>query len=72
MDADSHFADALRTFASIDARLEQARTRVLMAEVARARRDPDAAATHVAEAIATFEALGLPACAARARRLAER
>jgi hypothetical protein len=54
----------------MNARYDGARTRVDLGRLAARTGDAAGAATHLAEALATFEALGLPAWVARTRAVA--
>jgi hypothetical protein len=69
-EAASRLEESLRIFAEIPAAFEVARTRVHLAELALARGDGAAAATHVEEARHIFLELQLPKYAERAERLA--
>jgi tetratricopeptide (TPR) repeat protein len=70
-DAERHSTQALETFASIDARFEVGRSHLALAELARDRGNPDAAAKSLHEAYRMFQALGLPRYLERTERLAQ-
>jgi tetratricopeptide (TPR) repeat protein len=59
-EAQARLTDALHTFASVEARFEEARTHVALADVAGVRGDAAAASGHLVEALRLFEALRLP------------
>ncbi len=62
--------EALRTFEAIGARFEVGRTHIDLAELARVREGPPAAAAHAAKARALFQTLRVPRYVERAERLA--
>ncbi|MGH7312062.1 MAG: ATP-binding protein [Candidatus Rokuibacteriota bacterium] len=69
-EAERRLLEALQVFVEIGARFEAARTRLDLAEIARARGDLHAAARYAAEARDALQALGVLSYAARAAELA--
>ena len=69
--AHDHATRALDVFSSTDARFQVARTRLLLAEVCRARGEDSAASAHLQEAVDAFRRLRVPRHAERAHRLAQ-
>jgi DNA-binding NtrC family response regulator/tetratricopeptide (TPR) repeat protein len=70
-EAESCFRGALETFVRTHARFMVARTRLDLAELARARGDRDAAVSHLREAHSLFATLRVQRDAARVQRLAQ-
>ncbi|MFQ5899760.1 MAG: sigma 54-interacting transcriptional regulator, partial [Candidatus Methylomirabilia bacterium] len=70
-EAESHFNQALQTFASTQSRYELGRTRMELALLARARGNQEAAATHLREAHQLFTALRIPKYVERTEQLAK-
>ena len=58
-EAQARLTDALHTFASVEARFEEARTHVALADVAGVRGDAAAASGHLTEALGLFQAFRL-------------
>lgn len=69
-EASRRLHEALDAFVSMHARFETARTRLDLAELARATSATDAVAAHAGAAIDAFRALGVPRWLERAERLA--
>jgi tetratricopeptide (TPR) repeat protein len=69
-DAHDHLHEALRAFESVEAGFEIARTHLDLVELARARGDTGAAATHLAEADSRFRTLGLSRWVERVEQVA--
>jgi transcriptional regulator with AAA-type ATPase domain/tetratricopeptide (TPR) repeat protein len=69
-DAHDHLHESLRAFESVEAGFEIARTHLDLVELARARVDTGAAATHLAEADSRFRMLGLSRWVERVEQVA--
>lgn len=69
-EAETNLTEALRTFESVEARFEQARTHLSLADLARVRRDPDGISRHLQEALRVFTCLRIPKYVERAEALA--
>ncbi len=69
-DAATYLAEALQTFNAIEARAEEGRTHLILAELARARNHRAGAASHLAEAVRLCDALALSTYRDRAEALA--
>ena len=69
-EAETYLTEALNTFASIEARAEEARTHLALAELAWARHHRDASAAHLTEACRLSQALAIPTYTHRVEVLA--
>ena len=69
-EAETLLTAALQTFRSIEARPEEARTHVALAELARARNDRDGITSHLTEALRLCEALAIPKYTERVEAMA--